>query len=144
MTGPPIKQERPSLDSQTHEYPCETTPVRVSDRLNSSRMGYSDIPEPKGPEVVACAGHVFGQRDEEYDWGKLRAYLKDGVLPKDLKERKKLVNRARTFIFVDERLWRIRKGKIPQMVVEAIDRRKDLISQAHNDCGHRGRDATYL
>ncbi|KDQ50925.1 hypothetical protein JAAARDRAFT_141116, partial [Jaapia argillacea MUCL 33604] len=107
-------------------------------------MDYPNIPDPKGPEVVACTGHVFGQRDKEYNWAKLRAYLKNRTLPKDLKERKKLVNRARTFVFVDERLWRVWKGKIPQMVVESIDRRKALISQAHNDCGHRGRDATYL
>ena len=32
---------------------------------------------------------------------------------------------------------------MPRLVVLDLGRRREIVAEAHNDCGHRGRDPTY-
>ncbi|RDB15232.1 Retrovirus-related Pol polyprotein from transposon 17.6 [Hypsizygus marmoreus] len=79
------------------------------------RENYEDIP----PDfAVTCATHKFGIKDfeDKQMWDDLSFYLANNVIPDPYKDD-------------------------PQARSKFI--RKSLIAEAHNDAGHRGRDATY-
>jgi hypothetical protein len=114
----------------------------IDDRLNYELV----IPMR---EAVSCIGHKYGIKDDESEiaWEDLLIYLRDNVLPVDCTDAVKLksfIKRAHQFIYHDNRLWKTSgKGKIPRLVVTDLARRQSLIAEAHNEAGHRGRDATY-
>jgi len=112
-----------------------------------NRLSYEDVP-PRGE--VTCATHSFSikDRDSPEMWQEIIKYLKTDMLPEccqDQVERKSFIRRTKNFFLHDGgRLWKIEtNGKIPRLVVIDTDRRLALIAEAHNDAGHRGRDATY-
>ncbi|KIL56981.1 hypothetical protein M378DRAFT_49536, partial [Amanita muscaria Koide BX008] len=100
-----------------------------------------------------CAISMLGfspleEQDSDKMWVDIKAFFKTGVLPENatrsLDDRKKFIRKTRRFVLFDDRLWLTTKdGKPPRLLVEDIERRKQLISEAHNDTGHRGRDATF-
>jgi len=112
-----------------------------------NRVNYEDIPPSTD---VTCATHSFGIQDKDSPemWQEIISYLKTDVMPTRCEnpiERKSFVRKTKNFFLHDgDRLWKIEpKGKIPRLVIIDIDRRSVLIAEAHNDVGHRGRDATY-
>ena len=112
-----------------------------------NRVNYEDVP---ASTIVSCAVHSFGIKDKDTPgmWQEIITYLKTDVMPsrcEDSAERKSFIRRTKNFFLHDEdRLWKIEsKGKLPRLVVLDADRRLALIAEAHNDVGHRGRDATY-
>ncbi|KAF8230347.1 hypothetical protein L208DRAFT_1282285 [Tricholoma matsutake] len=51
---------------------------------------------------------------------------------------------SQNFILHDNCLWKTeKKGKSPRLVITDLDHQKLLISQVHNEVGHRGHDSTY-
>jgi len=81
-------------------------------------------------------------------WSEIINYLKMDVMPdrcEDPVERKSFVRKTKNFFLHDrDRLWKIElKGRIPRLVVVDTDRHSELIAEAHNDVGHRGRNTTY-
>ena len=93
---------------------------------------------------------VFAMRHpppSEPDWHSLAHFLTSGELPlnalADPTSRRKFLSLASRFFVDNDRLWRVSKCNVPQLVVVDPRRRRELIAAAHNDCGHRGRDATY-
>ena len=112
-----------------------------------NRINYEEVPLSI---AVTCAVHAFGVKDKDSPemWQEIITYLKTDVMPsrcEDPAERKTFIRRTKNFFLHDgDRLWKIEpKGKLPRLVVLDIDRRSALIAEAHNDVGHRGRDATY-
>jgi len=112
-----------------------------------NRFNYEDV-DPL--ENVTCTTHSYGVKDQDSPemWMEIIAYLKTDTLPehcKDLKLRKSFIRRSKGFFLHDEdRLWKIEpQGKPPRLVVIDVECHSSLIAEAHNNVGHRGRDATY-
>jgi hypothetical protein len=82
-------------------------------------------------------------------WEELRKFLSTGNYPaRLLSDRDKLQfsKRARRYLLHQDRLWLApRKGtdRLPRLIIEDLSKRGTLMAEAHNECGHRGRDAVY-
>ena len=119
--------------------------INPHNRLDT-RRGYEDV-DPMG--YIACAMHTHGIKDVESPegWKEVFRYLRDGLIPlriTSLKERKRFLNRTKSFFVHNERLWKLGKnGTPPRLVITDLDKRKSIIAQAHNEVGHRGRDGTF-
>ena len=99
---------------------------------------------------VTCATHSFGVQDKDSPemWQEIVTYLKMDIMPprcEDATEWKSFIRKTKNFFLHNEDcLWKIKpKGKIPRLVIIDVDRRSALIAEAHNDVGHRGRNAMY-
>jgi hypothetical protein len=108
---------------------------------------------------VAAVGHRFGKLDEDTPemWQEIRAYARNGELPERFKgmgaknkEVLRFIRRASQFFFLRELPDVLFKHKfrhgVQQQPIRVIDdpaKRMAYIAGAHNECGHRGRDATY-
>ena len=83
----------------------------------------------------------------EPDWHAIFQFLVSGVLPPsaliDGPSRRKFVQLSTRYMVDNDRLWRVATNTIPRLVVIDPARRQELVAAAHNDSGHRGRDATY-
>ncbi|KAK0216823.1 hypothetical protein IW262DRAFT_1257314, partial [Armillaria fumosa] len=96
-------------------------------------------------------GHKHGTRDKEdlEFWTELRIFFETGNYPTRLttdKDRFRFLKRSRRFFLHNDRLWlapKLKSGVSPRLTIEVTEKRQELIAQAHNDCGHRGRDAVY-
>lgn len=121
----------------------------VSFGITRYTWGMDDKVASEGYEENACAKHEFGVRDEEPEgiWKELKAYLKSLSTPARCRtenERKTFIKNSKRYFLYEERLWLASvKGRQPRLVVEDSRRRQELIAEAHNDAGHRGRDGTY-
>jgi len=112
-----------------------------------NRINYEDV----SPQIeVTCAVHMYGVKDKDSPdmWTEIIVYLKNDTMPaccKDPAERKAFIRQTKNFFLHDEdRLWKHgSKGKLPHLVIIDIDHRSALISEAHNNVGHRGCDTTY-
>ncbi|GLB42560.1 putative transposition, RNA-mediated [Lyophyllum shimeji] len=121
---------------------------RIGDPLTrtDNRTGYHDVP---ADATVTCATHTFGKKDFESPelWAEIYKYLSEDVIPESYdtaEKRRKFVGKTKQFFVHDARLWKHEKGgRPPRLVVTDIPRRQELIAQAHNEAGHRGRDGTY-
>ncbi|KAJ3780853.1 hypothetical protein GGU10DRAFT_238712, partial [Lentinula aff. detonsa] len=54
--------------------------------------------------------------------------------------------RSQRFFLQNDRLWlapKVKQDRLPQLVIEDPNKRMDLLAAAHNEVGHRGRDAVY-
>ena len=112
-----------------------------------NRVNYEDVPPLTD---VTCATHSFGVKDRDSPgmWQEIIDYLKTDKMPdrcQDQALRKSFIRKTKNFFLHDgDRLWKIESnGKIPRLVITDVNRRSALIAEAHNDVGHRGRDATY-
>ncbi|KAJ3504975.1 hypothetical protein NMY22_g17741 [Coprinellus aureogranulatus] len=87
---------------------------------------------------------------QDSEWPRLRLFFTSGVVPvevmRDEKARKRWKSLVSNFFLERGSLWRKpleSKEAAPRLVVEHAERRSQLLVQAHDQCGHRGRDATY-
>ncbi|KAJ7238047.1 hypothetical protein B0H12DRAFT_1026005, partial [Mycena haematopus] len=82
-------------------------------------------------------------------WLEIREFLLFGNYPaRCTTDREKLsyLKRSRRYLYHQERLWLApKKGSVflPRLIIEDLEKRGSLMAQAHNDCGHKGRDAVY-
>ncbi|EED83679.1 predicted protein [Postia placenta Mad-698-R] len=119
-------------------------------RAVSSRYLYEDLPAPASLRDMRCVTHEgrVRDRDDPAMFEEIRKYLQEGELPErcanDSRVRGTFVRLARSFILNDRRLWRVSKGELPKLVVLDVERRREIIAEAHNDCGHRSRDPTFV
>lgn len=96
-------------------------------------------------------GHRRGTRDQENpsDWIELETFLKTGQYPLSIVTEKAMLRyrkRSQRFFLQEDRLWlapKIKSGRLPRLVITDLAKRQYLIARAHNECGHRGQDATY-
>ncbi len=98
---------------------------------------------PLGAETLP-----LGERCIEGEgWEDIVSFIKTGELPAaiqaDKEASRKLKLKSARYALFNDRLWRDRKGKTPLLVITDETRRKDLVAEAHNAAGHRGRDATF-
>ena len=102
---------------------------------------------PPAPSEGATAFAIRHPPPSEPDWHGLARFLISGELPlnalSDTSSRRRFLSLASRFFVENDRLWRTSRNKVPLLVVVEPARRRELITAAHNDCGHRGRDATY-
>ena len=80
-------------------------------------------------------------RDGLLYWKQIEVYLNTLKVPKGI-NRKSFIQTTRRYFLYDDRIWRRRQGT-PQLVIRDSDRRQELMKEAHDDSGHRGRDPTY-
>ncbi|KAF8182714.1 hypothetical protein BJ912DRAFT_825135, partial [Pholiota molesta] len=118
-----------------------------------SRVNYKLLPAPERREAISCIGHKFGSEDPDSPemWKELRNFYQTGSLPDlcltDTKEKEKFLKRANRFFLSEERIWLKPKKSSsapPRLVIEDPQRRQELLIQVHDECGHRGRDPTYV
>ncbi|KAF9799040.1 hypothetical protein IEO21_10630 [Rhodonia placenta] len=115
----------------------------------SNRYLYEDLPAPESLANVRCATHEgrIRERDDPSMFEEIERYLQGGELPgrcvNDSRARGSFKRIASAFMHVDGRLWRVSKGALPRLVVLNKERRREILAEAHNECGHRGRDPTY-
>ncbi|KAJ3779689.1 hypothetical protein GGU10DRAFT_382000 [Lentinula aff. detonsa] len=96
-------------------------------------------------------GHQNGVRDQDDEdyWKELREFFKNGEFPSRLvtdKARIHFRKRAHRFFLQNNQLWLAPKknsDRLPRKVIEEQPKRQELLTVAHNECGHRGQDATY-
>ncbi len=115
-----------------------------------------DIPKPKpfksgkvnvDLQVTSHAAKTFETDNKRY-WRFIQQFLETGELPLGLRgksrESKRFIHNCSQYLLRDGRLWKISKGKVPQLVVLDLGRRRELVAEHHNNASHRGRDPTYL
>ena len=85
--------------------------------------------------------HVLDEETEEY-WKNIIEYLQTLQVPKTVKNRKSFIQTVRKYFIYENALWR-RTKDIPRRVILDKEEREELIRQAHDESGHRGRDPTY-
>lgn len=108
-------------------------------------MEYSDSEDEatKSEQQIEAPDHRHKKRDrdgEDY-WSQIESYLNTLQVPKNV-NRKSFIQTTRRYFLYDDRIWRRRQGP-PQLVIRDSNRRQELMRQAHDDSGHRGRDPTY-
>ena len=135
--------------------PPSVLSISVANQTNPAYLGYLQMPDHRllysdvENKPPTCAVHAFRVMEDDNPgfWDDLKHYLKTMELPKRVRRSKdairKFIRRSKRFVLHDDRLWLTGKGKPPRLVVIDKIRRRDLISEAHNDTGHRGRDTTY-
>jgi hypothetical protein len=92
-----------------------------------------------------------GKLDEDRDefWIELRLYFESGTYPPwcdSDRQRLRFRKKSMRFFLKDGRLWLAPKRKssqLPRLVIIDKARRGELIAKAHNEVGHKGRDAVY-
>lgn len=106
---------------------------------------------PLDNEALVGVGHKFSTQDQDdldY-WKELCIFFETGEYPCHLVTEREMLRfhkRSRQFFLQDNRLWlapKISSDKLPRLVIESAPKHMDLMATAHNECGHRGRDATY-
>ncbi|KAJ7125854.1 hypothetical protein C8R46DRAFT_830460, partial [Mycena filopes] len=116
---------------------------------NSTEVLVESIPLAELGSTATAHRHKTRDKDSPELWQELREFLRSGAYPQRLEsDREKLsfLKHARRFLLHQERLWLARRKKsnqLPALVIEDLARRGSLMAQAHNECGHRGRDAVY-
>lgn len=85
--------------------------------------------------------HTYDDNRLQY-WENILQYLRTLKVPKEVKNRKSFIQATRKYFLYDDRLWR-RAPDVPRLVVLNLRRREEIIKQAHDESGHRGRDPTY-
>ncbi|KAF8634386.1 hypothetical protein AX17_004208 [Amanita inopinata Kibby_2008] len=104
---------------------------------------YSNLCPPR------CVVHSFGVKKVEtpMGWEEITNYLKNGVIPERYVDSqilyRKFIRETKKFALYEDRLWLLNKNGVPRLVITDTERRKDLVAEAHNEVGHRGRDTTY-
>ncbi len=104
------------------------------------------------PLSLASARHRFGvpDMDTEDFWRSIHQYLELGEYPKECgteKEKIQFQRRTQRFFLQHGRLWLAPKAKsssLPRLVIVDKTKRGELMALAHNEVGHKGRDAVYL
>lgn len=86
--------------------------------------------------------HKIYDNDGEAYWKRIETYLDTLRVPKDVTHRKSFIQTTRRYFLYDNRLWR-RTKSAPLLVIRTLERRNQLLAEAHDDSGHRGRDPTY-
>ena len=118
-------------------------------RYGETRLEYEELKPPRSWADIRCATHEHKIANSITTGGfaELLEYLEAGTLPEryaaDLSGARAFKRRAQQFVAHDRRLWKVSRTGIPRLVVLDEDRRKGIVAEAHNDCGHRGRDPTY-
>lgn len=103
----------------------------------------SEADFPSAPEK-ANGESVNNARSRSEIWKWLISFLESHrrTIPKEVPNPKAFTITARKYFLFEGKLWRQGNG-MPQLVVTEVGSREELIKQAHDDSGHRGRDPTY-
>ncbi|EPS97583.1 hypothetical protein FOMPIDRAFT_52352, partial [Fomitopsis schrenkii] len=118
-------------------------------RYIDTRLEYEDLPKPTSMAEIRCASHEHKVADcsSTETLEDIKTYIESGNLPArytdDPTAARALTRKARRFAVHDDRLWKTSTKAIPRLVIFDKERRRKIIAEAHNDCGHRGRDPTY-
>ncbi|HZZ17678.1 MAG TPA: hypothetical protein VFE08_17165, partial [Candidatus Sulfotelmatobacter sp.] len=101
--------------------------------------------EMVGPDIVKDLqlhpNHILDDDREEY-WKNIISYLQTLQVPRTINNRKTFLQAARKYYIFESALWR-RTNDLPRRVILNNREREELIRQAHDESGHRGRDPTY-
>lgn len=95
----------------------------------------------KDTDLRLHPNHVMDDDRDEY-WNDLIKYLQTWNVPKDIRNKKSFKQKAHKYYIFSNALWR-RSAKGPRRVILNRVAREELVRQAHNESGHRGRDPTY-
>ncbi|KAL6302869.1 hypothetical protein BKA93DRAFT_692778, partial [Sparassis latifolia] len=113
------------------------------------RRSYQQVEIPSTSLELRCCNHegkLFDDDGEVY-FKDIKKYVTDGTLPKslgtDAARIRAFICKTDRFFVHDDRLWRHNRNGIPQLIIIDCKHRRQLLAEAHNDCGHRGRDPTY-
>lgn len=87
------------------------------------------------------AHHILDEDRDEY-WKNIITYLETLAVPKTVKNRKSFIQTTRKYFIFENALWR-RTNDLPRKVILSPKGREELIRNAHDESGHRGRDPTY-
>lgn len=107
----------------------------------------NDVEAFEGKGMEKEEGTMHSHKREEYDtkehWDQLIRYLRELKTPRDKKEKKRLITRAKSFYWGDDRLWKRNGTSPPLLVVVNKNERLRICKSGHDQAGHRGRDPTY-
>jgi hypothetical protein len=108
---------------------------------NDPSQPISTEPDPDGQDLQLHPHHVLDEEGDSY-WENIIKYLQTLQVPKTITNRKSFIETVRKFFISDGFLWR-RSKDLPRRVIMDLTKREELIRQAHDESGHRGRDPTY-
>ena len=118
----------------------QSSPTRGEERDPSA-------PAP-GEDLQLHEHHVLDPNDGDLYWQNIISYLTTSQIPpsipKTRQKRKSFIQTVRRYFLAEDVLWRRTKdGVLPRRVIQDVNRREELIRQAHEESGHRGRDPTH-
>lgn len=146
IIDPPYRNQNPHnlqrwVSGKEHDQPVAKLYSALVTNISTSPDSNNDSPEPIEPEDEEEDNLIPSASSREI-WPSIIKYLKKGILPESVTNIRGFRNKIRNFILEKDQLWRIGKNA-PQKVITDVQKRPQLIRQAHDDSGHRGRDPTY-
>jgi hypothetical protein len=126
-----------------------TKPIRQCSIINTPKaktenvlLSYSGQGEERNMKITKLhPHHVLGEDHDSY-WKNIITYLETLSVPKTVKNRKSFIQTTRKYFIYEKALWR-RTNDLPRKVIIDHSEREELIREAHDESGHRGRDPTY-
>jgi hypothetical protein len=115
----------------------------ATDTQSGERVEIAYPSAPNQDPLKLHKHHVPDDDSPEY-WQNIISYLQTFTVPKSAPKRKRFIQAARKFFLANGVLWRrTNNDAIPKRVILEQEVRDELIRQAHEESGHRGRDPTY-
>ena len=88
--------------------------------------------------------HILDFEDHDKYWNNIILYLRTFQVPKSINKGKSFIQTTRKYFLYEDMLWRqTGDNAIPHQVILDTRHREEIVRQAHEDSGHRGRDPTY-
>jgi len=114
-----------------------------------AEIAYPSAPAPD-PQIdqesnnLQLHEHHIPDDDREEYWQNIISYLQTFKIPKSVTKRKSFIQTTRKYFLYEGVLWRrTNDNTLPRCVILAQEKRNELVRQAHEESGHRGRDPTY-
>lgn len=95
----------------------------------------------KAQDLQLHPHHVLDKEKPDY-WNNIIEYLQTLKVPKGVKNRKSFIQTVRKYFIYKGFLWR-RTKDLPRRVILDKKAQEELIREAHDESGHRGRNPTY-
>jgi hypothetical protein len=99
------------------------------------------IEDTQFDKLILHPNHILDDDRDSY-WQNIIGYLQTFKVPAGVTKRKTFIQATRKYFLYGNALWR-RTKNIPRRVILNKEERKELIREAHDESGHRGRDPTY-
>lgn len=116
-----ISLQKTSTDSDT-----------LTDKMTSTINVLSETDNPS----------QYSKTEENLHWKNITSYLQTMEVPPNVKNWRSFILKTRRFFIYQNVLWKRSPGA-PRRVIIKIRKREELVRQAHEESGHRGRHPTY-
>lgn len=108
--------------------------------LQTNEKETSSTNEDTSPNFKSNTPSVHDNKDKIF--GNIKQYLATLEIPENIKNKNMFIRKAHSYFIYKDILWKKSK-EAPRCIIMDLEVCKQLIRQAHNKSGHRGRQPTY-